>query len=47
MSSEYRESRRARLRKLIDRIGAGGVVLRRPENFAWYTGAGNSRVEWR
>jgi len=26
--------------------GVEAVVLRRPENFAWYTGGGNSRVEY-
>jgi Xaa-Pro aminopeptidase len=30
----------------MERRGAGAVVLRRPENFAWYTGGGNSRVEY-
>jgi Xaa-Pro dipeptidase len=46
MSAEDRASRRTRLRELIERRGAGAVVLRRPENFAWYTGGGNSRVEY-
>ena len=39
-------TRRTRLRELMERRGAGAVVLRRPENFAWYTGGGNSRVEY-
>jgi Xaa-Pro dipeptidase len=30
----------------MERSGAGAVALRRPENFAWYTGGGNSRVEY-
>ena len=38
-------ARRQRLRELIDRRGLGAVVLRRPANFAWYTGGGDSRVD--
>ena len=37
---------RDRLLDLIGRHGLGAVVLRRPENFAWYTRGGNSRVEY-
>ena len=37
---------RERLLELIELNGLGAVVLRRPENFAWYTGGGNSRVEY-
>ncbi|MGH2799103.1 MAG: aminopeptidase P family N-terminal domain-containing protein, partial [Thermoleophilaceae bacterium] len=37
---------RERLLDLIERSGVGAVVLRRPENFAWYTRGGNSRVEY-
>jgi Xaa-Pro dipeptidase len=37
---------RGRLLDLMDRNGLGAVVLRRPENFAWYTRGGNSRVEY-
>jgi Xaa-Pro dipeptidase len=40
-----REARRARLLELMDRRGLAGVVLRRPANFAWYTGGGDSRVD--
>lgn len=29
----------------MDRRGLAGVVLRRPANFAWYTGGGDSRVD--
>jgi antitoxin VapB len=36
----------SRLGGLLERHGAGAAVLRRPENFAWYTGGGNSRVEY-
>ena len=30
----------------MEERGLGAVLLRRPENFAWYTGGGNSRVEY-
>jgi Xaa-Pro dipeptidase len=43
---DWQESRRDRLRELIDRRGVGALVLRRPENFAWYTCGGNTRVEY-
>ena len=36
----------SRLRELMERRGVGALVLRRPENFAWRTGGGNSRVEY-
>lgn len=29
----------------MDRHGLGGIVLRRPANFAWYTGGGDNRVD--
>jgi Xaa-Pro dipeptidase len=38
--------RSERLRRLMDGRGVEAVLLRRPENFAWYTGGGNSRVEY-
>ena len=34
------------LRELRDKRGVEAVVLRRAENFAWYTRGGNSRVEY-
>src|SRR5919106_1486 len=34
-----------RLRALMERRGLGAVVLRRPANFAWYTGGAESRVD--
>jgi Xaa-Pro dipeptidase len=40
-----RQERRARLVDLMERRGLGGVVLRRPANFAWYTGGADSRVD--
>jgi Xaa-Pro dipeptidase len=39
------ESRRERLRQLLDRRGLAAVLLRRPANFAWYTGGAESRVD--
>jgi Xaa-Pro dipeptidase len=44
--SDSQKRRRARLRELMDRRGLGAVVLRRPQNFAWYTCGGNTRVEY-
>jgi antitoxin VapB len=38
--------KRERLIELMDRRRVEALVLRRPENFAWYTGGGNSRVEY-
>jgi Xaa-Pro dipeptidase len=46
MNSTHVMARRERLRELLEELGAGAAVLRRPENFAWYTGGGNSRVEY-
>jgi Xaa-Pro aminopeptidase len=40
------DARRERLIELMERRGLGAVLLRRPENFAWYTGGGNSRVDY-
>jgi Xaa-Pro dipeptidase len=45
-NGDGRGSRRRRLRDLMDERGLDAVLLRRPENFAWYTGGGNSRVEY-
>ena len=36
----------SRLRELMERRGVDALLLRRAENFAWYTGGGNSRVEY-
>lgn len=38
-------TRRERLLDLIDRRGLGAALLRRPANFAWYTGGADSRVD--
>src|ERR671934_2410195 len=40
-----REQRRERLLDLMERRGLGGIVLRRPANFAWYTNGADSRVD--
>src|ERR671918_803407 len=45
-SSDGPALRRTRLRELMDRQGIAAVLLRRPENFAWYACGGNSRVEY-
>jgi Xaa-Pro dipeptidase len=37
---------RTRVLDLMERRGLGALVLRRAENFAWYTGGGNSLVEY-
>ena len=37
---------RERVIELMEGHGLGAVVMRRAENFAWYTGGGNSRVEY-
>jgi antitoxin VapB len=38
-------TRRERLIVLLERRGLDAVVLRRPQNFAWYTSGGDSRVD--
>lgn len=40
-----RALRRERLLDLLERRGLGAIVLRRPANFAWYTGGADSRVD--
>ena len=45
VASRGRGARRERLLDLMERRGVGGVVLRRPANFAWYTGGADSRVD--
>jgi Xaa-Pro dipeptidase len=39
------ESRRVKLRDLMDRLGLGALLMRRPANFAWYTGGADNRVD--
>ena len=38
-------NRYERLRELMERHGIDAVVLRRPANFAWYTGGADSKVD--
>ena len=40
-----RESREEKLRDLMQERGLGAVLLRRPANFAWYTGGADNRVD--
>ena len=40
-----RHLRRERLRGLMDRLGLGALLMRRPANFAWYTGGADNRVD--
>lgn len=44
-TATHRAARAERLRALAADRGAGAVVLRRHQNFAWYTGGADSRVE--
>ena len=39
------EERREALRELMDRLGLGALLMRRPANFAWYTGGADNRVD--
>ena len=40
-----REARREDLRALMEDRGLGALLLRRPANFAWYTGGADNRVD--
>jgi Xaa-Pro dipeptidase len=40
-----RESRREKSLDLMDRLGLGALLMRRPANFAWYTGGADNRVD--
>jgi Xaa-Pro dipeptidase len=40
-----REERREKLGGLMERLGLGALLLRRPANFAWYTGGADNRVD--
>ena len=39
------QARREALRELMDRLGLGALLMRRPANFAWYTGGAENRVD--
>jgi Xaa-Pro dipeptidase len=45
VSAATETTRAERLRELLERRGLGAVVLRRPANFAWYTGGADNRVD--
>jgi Xaa-Pro aminopeptidase len=40
-----RETRNEKLRDLMRELGLGALLLRRPANFAWYTGGADNRVD--
>ena len=40
-----REARREGLRSIMERRGLGALLLRRPANFAWFTGGADNRVD--
>ena len=40
-----RETREEKLRNLMQEQGLGALLLRRPANFAWYTGGADNRVD--
>ena len=40
-----RESRGEKLREIMERLGLGALLMRRPANFAWYTGGADNRVD--
>jgi Xaa-Pro aminopeptidase len=44
-ASQGRDARRGRLKELMERRGLAALLLRRPANFAWYTGGADSRVD--
>jgi Xaa-Pro aminopeptidase len=45
MSATGRRARFEQLVTVLDRLGLHAVVLRRPENFAWYSGGADNRVD--
>ncbi|MDQ3317685.1 MAG: aminopeptidase P family N-terminal domain-containing protein [Actinomycetota bacterium] len=45
MSESGQNARREKLRGLMEEAGAGAILLRRPANFAWYTGGADNRVD--
>ena len=45
MAATGRETRFDQVRAVLAEAGLGAVVLRRPENFAWYTGGADNRVD--
>jgi Xaa-Pro aminopeptidase len=45
VSGTGRQARHERIRAVLEEAGLGAVVLRRPENFAWYSGGADNRVD--
>jgi Xaa-Pro aminopeptidase len=45
MDATPRRARFEQVRTLLDSIGLDAAVLRRPENFAWYSGGADNRVD--
>ena len=45
MSTTGRQARSELIRAVLDSTGLDAVVLRRPENFAWYSGGADNRVD--
>jgi Xaa-Pro aminopeptidase len=45
MSASGRRARFEQVAAVLDGIGLDAVVLRRPENFAWYSGGADNRVD--
>src|SRR5262245_14827880 len=45
MAADGRRTRAERVRAIVDRTELDAVVLRRPENFAWYSGGADNRVD--
>ena len=40
-----REARVEKLREIMERLDLGALLMRRPANFAWYTGGADNRVD--
>lgn len=45
MTDDHRRARFEQVRAVLDRLDLGALRLRRPENFAWYTGGADNRVD--
>ena len=45
MHGSGRAARHQQIRAVLDGVGLDAVVLRRPENFAWYSGGADNRVD--
>ena len=45
MRAAERQARFEQVRAALERVGLHAIVLRRPENFAWYSGGADNRVD--